>query len=342
MQNIILTGFGFMGTMHAQIYQKLKSARLVAVVDNATEKAAASLLQLGIKAPLYTDLATALAEVPADVVDICLPTDEHLSHALLAIAAGKSIFCEKPLALTHADGLKIAKAAQAAGVTAQVGQCIRFWPEYVAFRQFVQAGKAGKLVSLSLQRRSSLPSHSVGHWLQDGQRSGGAALDLHIHDTDFILYLLGLPAAVTSTATVDHTGPSHIFTHYEYPGLSVTAEGGWNYPPQWGFQMAFQAVFENGAVEFDAGASPSLVATIGKGARKPLPFKAPAVGQSSTGAGNISALGGYFNELQSFIRALEAGRPPETATLEDAAQSLKVTLAEIRSAQTCKRVAIRA
>ena len=338
MQKIILTGFGFMGTMHAQIYDKLKQARIVAVVDTATGPAKASKKELGVDAPLYESLETALAEVDADVVDICLPTDLHLDNALAALAAGKHLFCEKPLALSAADGTKIAKAASEVGITAQVGQCIRFWPEYTAFKKFVESEKAGKLLSLTLQRRASLPTHSVDQWILDPRRSGGAALDLHVHDTDFILYLLGKPNAVRSLTPSEEPGASQIFTQYLYDGVSVTAECGWNYPENWGFQMAFQAVFENGAVEYDSGSDPTLTVTVGKGKKKPLPYKNPAVGSSSTGTGNISALGGYFNELQSFIRALEAKRAPETATLEDAAESLKVVQAELKSAKTGKAV----
>jgi len=338
MQNIILTGFGFMGTMHAQIYDKLKQARIAAVVDTATDKAAASMRELGVEAPLFEDLKTALAEAEADVVDICLPTDLHLENALAAIAAGKHLFCEKPLALSAADGRTIAEAASDTGVTAQVGQCIRFWPEYVAFKKFVESGKAGKLLSFTLQRRSALPTHSMDQWILDPRRSGGAALDLHVHDTDFILYLLGKPQAVRSLTPSEEPGASQIFTQYVYDDVSVTAECGWNYPPNWGFQMAFQAVFENGAIEYDSGADSTLTVTVGKGKKKPLPYRNPSVGSSSTGTGNISALGGYFNELQSFIRALEAKRAPETATLEDAAESLEVVRAELKSAKTGKSV----
>ena len=339
MQNIIITGFGFMGTMHAQIYQQLKQARIAAVVDTATDKAKASMKKLGVEAPLYTDLSTALNAIEADVVDICLPTDEHLANCLTSIAAGKHLFCEKPLALSAADGRTIAAAAEKAGITAQIGQCIRFWPEYVAFKKFVESGKAGKLLSLSLQRRASLPDHSVGGWIVDPVRSGGAAIDLHVHDSDFIVYLLGRPQAVTSEATFDpKLGPAQIFSLFHYPEVRVTAECGWNYPPNWGFQMAFQAVFENGAVEYDSGTEPTLTATVGKGKKKALPFKNPSVGASSTDTGNISALGGYFNELQSFIRALEAKRAPETATPADAAESLRLVEAEIKSAKSNKRV----
>ncbi len=341
MQHIIIAGFGFMGTMHAQIYQKLKQARIVAVVDTATARARASMKKLGVEAPLYDDLARALAEVEAEVVDICLPTDLHLSNALLAIKAGRHVFCEKPIALTSSDGWKIAKAAAEAGVTAQVGQCIRFWPEYMAFKNLLESGKAGKLVSLTLQRRSALPSHSSDHWLLDPKRSGGAAVDLHIHDTDFILYLFGMPEAVRSFSPGSEPWSSQIFTQYLYERICVTAECGWNYPRKWGFQMAFQAVFEDGAVEYDNGADPTITVTLGRGQKKPLPFKNPSIGSSVTGSGNVSALGGYFNELQSFVRSLDAGRAPETATPDEATRSLEIVLAELESVKTRKQVSLK-
>jgi predicted dehydrogenase len=332
MQNIALVGFGFMGTMHAQIYHKLRDARIVAVVDQQKAKAKRSLAKLGIDAPVFGTLEEALTAASVDVVDICLPTDLHAPFALRAIAAGKHVFCEKPLALTAADGRKIAAAAKKAGVFLQVGQCIRFWPEYMAFEAFVKSGKAGKLLSLTLQRRAGRPTYSVGDWLNDGKRSGGAALDLHIHDTDFVHHLLGKPSAVTSVGTKDKSGWSHIFTTYHFKNVAVTAEGGWNYPKNWGFQMAFQAVFERGAVEFDSGANPTLWVTLGNGKKQPLPFKNPGVGESSTGAGNLSSLGGYYNELSAFVSCLESKQRPKVATGEQAADSLTTALAEIQSA----------
>ena len=334
MQNIIIAGFGFMGGMHAQVYRQLPAARIAAVVDTNKTAAGRAMSKLGVKAPLFTDLDQALRQIPCDVVDICLPTDLHATSALRAIKAGKHVFCEKPVTLRLADAQKIAAAAKAAGVSGQVGQCIRFWPEYTTFREFVRRGRAGALRSLTLQRRSMLPLHSAGAWLLDPKRSGGAALDLHIHDTDFVVALLGRPRAVRSQVTRDRHGPSHIFTAYDYPGVAVTAEGGWNYPPKWGFQMAFQAVFENGAVEYDSGASPTLTCTIGRGAKKTLPCKQPSIGRSASGRGNISSLGGYFNELQYFIGCLEKRRQPVEATLAQATESLRIVVAELQSART--------
>jgi len=341
MQKIAIIGLGFMGTMHAQIYAQLRRARIVAVVDKQTTKAKRNLEKLGLEAPVFKTLEDMLSRCAVDVVDICLPTDLHAPFARKAIAAEKHVFCEKPLALTESDGRKIAAAAKKIGVFFQVGQCIRFWPEYQAFEAFVKSGKAGKLLSLSLQRRAARPSYSVDDWLNNGKRSGGGALDLHIHDTDFIHHLLGKPDAVTSVGTKDQTGWSHIFTTYHFKNVAVTAEGGWNYPVIWGFQMAFQATFEQGAVEFDSGANPTLCITQGNGKKRPLPYKNPETGESSTGAGNISSLGGYYNELATFIACLERKRAPKIATSDQAADSLATTLAELQSAATGRTIKLR-
>jgi predicted dehydrogenase len=338
MQKVAIIGLGFMGTMHAQIYKQLRDATLVAVVDKQEAKGKRILAKLGIQAAVFGTLEELLQKCEVDVVDVCLPSDLHAPFALKAIAAGKHVFCEKPLTLTQADGKKIVAAAKKAGVFFQVGQCIRFWPEYLAFEAFVKSRKAGKLLSLSLQRRAGRPTYSFGDWLNDGHRSGGAALDLHIHDTDYVHHLLGCPEAVTSVGTRDQSGWSHIFTKYHFKKIVVTAEGGWNYPVNWGFQMAFQAVFERGAVEFDSGASPTLTVTVGDGKKKPLPYTSPGAGESSTGDGNLSSLGGYYNELAAFISCLERKQAPQIATGDQALDSLATVLAEIQSATTGRTV----
>jgi predicted dehydrogenase len=338
MQNVVIAGFGFMGGMHAQVYARLPRTRVVALVDCRRDAAGANAAKIGLEAPVYGTLEEALARHRAEVVDICLPTHLHAPFARSAMRAGKAVFCEKPFARGAREALALAEAAERSGTIMQVGQCVRFWPEYQAFTAFVAGRSAGRLLSLSLQRRAGRPSYSAGDWLNKPRFSGGAALDLHIHDTDFIHHLLGRPEAVSSRGTRDASGWSHIFTTYAFDRIAVTAEGGWNYPVKWGFQMAFQAVFENGAVEYDSTARPTLVATVGKGARKPLRFREPRVGKSSSGLGNVSALGGYYTELAAFVDCLERGRQPAVATPRQAADSVRTVMAEIRSAETGRTV----
>lgn len=324
-----------MGGMHAQIYKRLPEAEIVAVVDSDTETALAKLKDLSMDAVHFETLAEALKAVEADFVDICLPTFLHVAAAREAIASGKDVFCEKPLATDTAEAEMLISEAEAAGTTFMVGHCIRFWPEYVALRRLIESGDAGRLLSLTLQRRGARPGYSVDNWLQDSSRSGGAALDLHIHDTDYVLYLLGLPSAVSSTGSSDSGGLSHIFTRYHYDGgPEVLAEGGWNYPANWGFLMAFQAIFENGTMEYDSNASPTTRILIGEGEPTEATLEKADAGDSELGEGNVSDLGGYYFELNYFVDCLENGTKPETSTGRDALASLKTTFAEIKSAES--------
>ncbi|MFZ4773965.1 MAG: Gfo/Idh/MocA family protein [Terrimicrobiaceae bacterium] len=338
MKNITIVGCGFMGAMHAQAYAQIRGAKICALVDNKPAAAAKSMRALGIVVPIFKDLETALDKVETDAVDICLPTPLHESAALTAFGRKKAVFIEKPIALDLAAAKRIVAAAKKCGVAVQVGHCIRFWPEYQALVELFRSGRLGSLLSLSLQRRSPLPAHSIGGWLLDEDQSGGAALDLHIHDTDFVLHLLGHPDAVTSSATEDRNGISHIFTSYDFVDKAVVAEGGWNYPAKWGFQMAYQAVFEKGTVEYDSAQGTFI--TQGSSGKKPLPVRQPGIGTSQAKTGNISSLGGYYNELASFVSCLESGKMPVQATPQQATDSLRVTLAEIESARKGRRVAL--
>lgn len=332
--NIALVGFGFMGSMHAQIYSQLEGARLVGVVDPLKDAALAKLRNLGYDVPVYASLRDLLLQhSESEIVDLCTPPDAHEEDALLALRSGRHLFCEKPLAPTLAAADRIIEAAKKAGVMTQVGHCIRFWPEYQALRRFVLEGHAGRLLSLTLTRQSARPGYTVGDWANQESRSGGAALDLHIHDTDFVLAVFGLPRTVHSIATFDYSGPSHIFTLYDYPEVAVSAEGGWNYPSSQRFRMAFQALFEKACIDYGSDKSPTLTISWRDSATQPLEFEMPAAGESQSGEGNISSMGGYFNELKAFLECISSGVPPVDATLEDARASLAVVFAEIESAR---------
>ena len=335
-----IVGYGFMGGMHAQIYNALEGVELVAVVDLNATAARKRLNELGLDIPVYASLEDLLSSEAVDIIDICGPTDTHVELAVAAAKAGKHLFIEKPLALDLAGCARIAQAVEDAGVFAQVGQCIRFWPEYVALKAFIDSGKGGVLKSLSLQRRASRPGYSNKNWLNDETRSGGAAFDLHIHDTDFVNYLFGAPSAVSSRCSEGMSGPDHIYTNYHYEGVAVQAEGGWDYPEHYGFCMAFEAVFENACITYNSASGEPVKLILNNEEPEIMDVEQPGPKESSTGEGNLSSLGGYYNEIEYFVNCLKAGKAPENATIAQASESVRIVIAEIESARSGKTVTL--
>jgi predicted dehydrogenase len=114
----------------------------------------------------------------------------------------------------------------------------------------------------------------------------------------------------------------------------VHAEGGWDYPEHYGFCMAFEAVFENASVAFNSASGAPLTLTLNDQESVVMTVEQPGPKESTTGEGNISSLGGYFNELEYFTNCLKANKAPEIATVAQATDSIRVLLAEIKSSQT--------
>src|SRR5690349_11097635 len=197
MVKVAIVGCGFMGRMHANVYSLLNNAQLVALVDRKAEKRETYSKDFGV--PAYETLHELFEKHPdLDVVDVCLPTYEHKDAVMAAASAKKHVFCEKPMALTVGDADAMIHACSQAPVRLMIGHCIRFWPEYVLLKKLVEDKSLGELRSINLTRFGEFPSWSTDNWLADESKSGGGVLDMHIHDTDFIHYLLGNPLSVHS------------------------------------------------------------------------------------------------------------------------------------------------
>lgn len=315
-----IVGCGFMGRMHANVYQILEDAELVACVDHKPERGVAFAGDFGLK--LYPTLEGMLADEELDIVDICLPTHRHAAATIEALQAGKHVVCEKPMARSLAEADEMAAAALASGKQLMIAHCIRFWPEYAFLKQATVDGRYGKLLSVNLTRYGAFPSYASENWLADESKSGGGVLDMHIHDTDFALYLLGTPDETVSYGSVDSTGASHAFTTMRFGHAVAHLEGGWNLPAGAPFKMAFRAVFEKAVLIMDGG--PLTVFEAGKD-----PFVPEFPKMSAAGGGNISDLGGYYAELAYFVDRVKNGLPVETVTPASSRESLRVCLAEV-------------
>ena len=323
MLKVGLIGCGFMGSMHANCYNNIDGVKVTAVADVRPDKAEALAAISG--AEIYATGEELIANADVDVIDICLPTYLHASHALLAMDKVKYLFIEKPVTLTAEESEELLKKAKATGTEIQVGQVIRFWDEYVELEKILKAGTYGKVVNANFRRLSPLPTWGWEDWLFDIKRSGGAGQDLHIHDVDYVLSIFGEPEKFYSVRNRIGEGRSYVNTIMQYPETVIGVEGTWDLPGSHPFEATFRVVFEKATVE-NAGGKFMLYDDNGA---SEIAIEKTDAGVNEYAGGNVSDLGGYFNELVYFCKKAAAGEKVEKATLADGVSSLKFLLKEI-------------
>ena len=320
MVKIGITGLGFMGKMHVAVYQQLKSVldfEVTAVADADRDKADELAKLLNVKA--YYSPQELIDNADVNTVDICLPTWLHYEYASRALSKGFNIFVEKPLCLYSKDAFALVKQADEKKVFSQVGLTLRFWPEYEYLKSVVDDGVYGKMKHLKLRRLSPVPGNS---WMRDVNLSGGATLDLQIHDADFALYLFGQPEKINAFS--NHTGEkySSIVSELKYGNFSVITEGSWDYPPSFPFEMGYIAAFEKATIIYSMLYGLNVYPVEGESFCPKIVRECSA--QADAG-GNLSDLGGYYNELYYFINCINNGIQPVKATLLAGAEAVELT-----------------
>jgi predicted dehydrogenase len=338
MMRVGIVGFGFMGQTHYKCWKKIKGAKVVAICDvnpNIEEDTKRAVGNIGdgqeevdfSTLEVYSDFDKMLAEAKLDAVSITLPTYLHPDSAVKALSAGLHVMCEKPMALTAEECKPMIAEARSSGKVLQIGHCVRFWPEYAKAKEIIDSGEYGKVISATLQRLGAAPTWSIDNWFLDEQRSGGMALDLHIHDTDYVQYLFGMPKAVCS---VGGKGPGgglmHISTQYFYDnGTAITAEGGWGMMPAFGFEMSFNIVLEKATLIYDLTRDPTF-------------RLCPAEGEAITP--EVAEGDGWFLQINHFARAASGKKVEQITTLEESMNSVKIVEAEKESVSTGQKVSI--
>lgn len=340
MVRVGLAGLGFMGGTHAQCHAALPNSELVAVCD--VEKDRREKFAETYGATPYASLDEMLA-ADIDMVDLCLPTYLHRNAVEAAAAAKKHVLCEKPMGMTAAECDSMIAAVEKAGVDSMVGHVIRFWPEYQVAKEILDSGRLGKILWMSASRMSPPPTWSWHEWLFDPKRSGGAVLDLHIHDLDFIAWILGQPKSVYAGGVKTKRGglDSVFSTTTGHPKGGVgMAEGCLDMAAEFPFTMTLKVNLEGGSLEINSRLTPSLLVALRDGGVEhpdvPQP-EVPTTAGAGT-AGNISALGGYFTEVKYFVDCLDKGETPSVVTPADAKAAVELCLAATKSMETGKVV----
>ena len=336
--NVAVIGCGFMGLTHIKAYRKLRGARIAAICDafrlpkdgdfsnihgNIGDDQAVKLDMSQVKA--FTDYRQAIDDPEIDLIDICVHTGLHPEIAVAALQAGKHVVCEKPMCRDSQAGRQMVDAEAASKAYLLPAMCIRFWPEYAYVRKAIREGTFGKCYAARFRRVAEPPGWSQNIFL-DGAKSGGAILDLHIHDADFVQFCFGRPKAVYAAGYTKISGAiDHVVANYTVEGGAIVqAEGAWAMAPGFGFNMAYTVNFEDATVDYDLARGADALRLYVKG-------QAPQTVRCEGGDG-------YIGELQYMVDCIQQGQAPELVTGKDGLSAVEICEAELKSIQTGKIV----
>lgn len=325
-----VVGLGLMGVTHLKAYQQLPGVRIAAVVGNTSlpvngvlvgssgNVGGADSIQLGPDVKVLRRFEDLLAEPTIQAVSICTPTPLHAEQSIAALRAGKHVLCEKPMGRTPAVAREIARAASEAQSFFMPAMCMRFWPGWSQLKQIVAQETYGKVLGARFRRVSGPPTWGTKTYF-NGAESGGALLDLHIHDADFVQFLFGKPKRVFSTGRSRFSGAiDHVVTQYEVAGgTTVHAEGSWIQTR--GFAMQYTLNFERATLDFDKARGEEALRIDDEGGTR---FE------------KSEEKDGYAGQARYFVECIKAGRAPEVVNAMDGVGAVEICAAEELSIQT--------
>lgn len=247
MLKIGILGVGGISGAHINGWLNIPEAKITALCDIRPEQMTDPAEKTG--AACYTDFDEMLSSEELDIVDICLPTFLHASHAIKALERGINVLVEKPISLCTDDVDLIYETAQKHHAKFMVAHVIRFWDQYTYLRKLYQEQTYGRLLSGSMSRLGSTPKWSWDNWMTDINRSGLVPYDLHIHDLDFLIYTFCAPKNV-----IRHEGRSegqdYIHAVYEYDDFFISAEAAW-FKGSSPFAAGYRFQFEHALVTYE-------------------------------------------------------------------------------------------
>lgn len=325
MTRVAILGAGLMGSTHARAFHARPDTTVATIYAHSDRRAGPLADEVG--ASWTDDLARAVTDPSIDVVSICLPTPDHRFAAEVALDAGKHVLLEKPLALTDEDATALVERATQTDQVFMIGHVLRFWPQYVTLAKLVESGQLGSLRSAVAIRRQQFPTWTT--LLNNSDMTGGAVVDMMIHDYDMLNWLFGLPRTVSARGYRNPRsgGWDQVQVLLDYgDGRSAVVDGGMMMPDSYTFSSELHLLGADGAIEYRYREAAEEVG--GRPGRNELWFY-PAAGL----ARELSVLPAdpYEAEIAYFLDCVHAGRPAERASAAVGRDALRVALAATRS-----------
>jgi predicted dehydrogenase len=340
MVRIGIAGIGFMGVTHYKAVQQVEGAQVAAIFTRNPRKLAGDWRDVrgnfgeaggmqdlsGVRK--HDRLEVILDDPEIDLLDICLPSHMHKEVTLAALARGKHVLVEKPIALSVEDADEMLAAAEVAGRLLMVGQVLRFFPEFAFLQETAAGGEYGRLQAAHLKRVISQPHWSEDNWFADPRKTGGAVVDLHIHDADFVQYLVGMPEAVFSTGVVAPDNQvDYLVTQYLFGDrrVCITAASGAIAMSGVLFEHGFDAYFERATLRYNSATGQPLQRFLQDG---------------SVETPDLARPDAFVAELQTAVEGVRTGQLPAVLSGASARNSLLLCLREAESVHKRETVRI--
>jgi predicted dehydrogenase len=334
-----IVGSAFAASLHADAYRRCPYARVVAAASKAPEELRQFCQRFDIP-HAYDDLGEMLARDDVQMVSICAPNFTHKELVLTALAAGKDVVCEKPLATTTEDARAMVKAAQAAGRKLFYAEDWVFAPALVRVTELIGEGAVGTVLYVKA-KESHLGSHSIFAQRRE-YCGGGAMIHLGIHAVGFCLALL--PDQVTEVWGAATGGGEANLVHREYTGEDwavglLTFAGGTralvegNYVTVGGLDDIVEVYASDGVIKVDLSQGSPLRVYSRPGFAYAVEKADTTTGWTRPAVDELRNLG-YPDEIAHFVDCVRRDQPAKRGVrAEDGLRALEVVDAIYRSAE---------
>jgi myo-inositol 2-dehydrogenase / D-chiro-inositol 1-dehydrogenase len=326
-------GAGRIAHIMSNAYREVTEAKLVAVADivRAASERLAARSEIPVIHENYLDL---LASDGVDAVLVCVPTHLHEEVVLAAAQAGKHIFCQKPMALTVEQCVRMTEAAKAKDLILQVGFMLRFTPPFVEVKESIESGEIGDLIAIRSAVFGWLPNDE---WFYDPQRGGGVLIDTIIHSFDLFHWYAGdvdtifaCGGAYVLDGAKKYNTPDNVMCSFRFKNKAIgSLYGTWT--SGYG-DKTLEVYGTNGSIFIDL-----MTKQGGK-----IFIKSRLSEQSRpNGWSNLGVLWryGYQGEAKQFVSCI-LGRSPPRATGRDAIEAQKLAILADRSIRTGELVRV--
>ncbi|MBR1969795.1 MAG: Gfo/Idh/MocA family oxidoreductase [Clostridia bacterium] len=335
MYNYAIIGFGGLGKLHLSNLVKIEKERgdiklqAICGADKQSFKenvkinlGTVDLSEIDIdNCNFYQDYKEMIDNEKIDFILSTLPTFLHKEVCIYALKKGIHVFSEKPFALTIDDCIEMIETAKQNEKKLMIGHCLRFDSAFSKLKEYVDNKTFGKVYRAEFTRYSQLPKWTWNNWVLDPLKSGGAILDLHIHDVDIINWIFGAPKSIYCTMTNNKAKQESVFAQFYYDDLLIISNADWSMTQTFPFEAKCLVNFEEATIVIKEG--------------KLFVYKDGESFVESFENENC-----FMNEIRAFLELVIDNKPCDKTSPESVLESMKIAMRELDAAKSGERIVL--